>query len=306
MADRKKSKPQSGWKASTKNKIAGLLFVSPFLIGFLAFTLFPILKTVQYSFSRVKFSGKETVYLPVGLKNFQDVLFNTPDFRLQLTGYLKLILLLTPVILVFSVLLALLLNVKLKGRRFFRAIYFLPVILISGPMLKNLFQMEAFTIDGLNEFFVFQFLNEVLPGSLGSWWNFIVQNIVLCLWFSAVQTLIFLSGMQKMDGAVYEAAMVDGASAWQKFWKITMPTLKPFLLLSAIYTVVDLSTSSLNPVVGIVESSMYAADRGYGFAAAVSWCYFFIILVVVTVTFLVFGRKKKEKLHIQGTFRKTH
>lgn len=279
----------------SKDKLTGLIFVLPFLIGFFLFTLTPMAQTLIYSFSSVRFTGQEVIVDFIGIDNYRNVLFNDPDFRLQLTGYLQLIIFLTPITLVFSVLLALLLNIKLRLRRFFRAVYFLPVILISGPMLSNLFQMKAFTIDGLSDFFVFRFLNEILPSPLNDWWGFIVQNIVLCLWFSAVQTLIFLSGMQKIDQSIYEAAMVDGASAWQKFWKITMPSLKPFILLSAIYTVVDYSMSSINPIVGIVESGMYDPKKGFGFSAAVSWIYCIIIILAVVAAYLIFGRKPKEK-----------
>lgn len=304
MRNRKISKRTLRLNTAQKDAITGILFVLPFLIGFLLFSVYPIVQTIRYSLSQVKFSGRSTICIPIGLNNYKDVLFETPDFRLQLIDYLKLIILLTPIILVFSVLLALLLNLNLRGRRIFRAVYFLPVILISGPMLNNLFQMEAFEIDSLNNFFVFQFLNTILPEPISGWWNYIVQNIVLCLWFSAVQTLIFLAGMQKMDKSVYEAAMVDGANGWQKFWKITIPTLRPFLLLSAMYTVMDLSTSSLNPIIRIVEDSMYAVDRGYGFAAATSWLYFLVMIAVVGITFLVFGHKPKEEKHVIGERRK--
>jgi len=152
-------------KRSTATKIVGLAFVSPWIVGFFWFTFFPILQMIQYSLSNVVFSAKGTRMKYVGLDNFLEVLFVTPDFRVQAPAYLRLMLLLVPMILVFSILLATMLNLKIRFRGFYRAVFFLPVILLNPPMMNNLFQMEAFTLQGLHNFFVFDFIIDMLENA---------------------------------------------------------------------------------------------------------------------------------------------
>lgn len=289
-----KNKSGKALTRATISKFVGLLFVSPWIIGFFLFTFFPILQMIEYSVNNVVFRGSGTKMKYVGLKNFTDVLFVTPDFRIQAPAYLRMVILLVPMILVFSVLLATLLNLKIRCRGFLRAVYFLPVILLNPPMLNSLFQMEAFNLKGLHDFFVFAFITGSLPPTISSAFMFIMDNIIMCLWLSGVQLLIFLSGMQKVDSSIYEAAVVDGASAWQKFWKITIPTLKPFILLNAVYTVIDLSTSAMNPITNIIMDARYRTDRGFGFAAATAWLYFAMVIVLVGFAMLIFGRGERR------------
>lgn len=94
--------------------------------------------------------------------------------------------------------------------------------------------------------------------------------------------------------------MVDGASAWQRFWKITIPVVKPFILLIAIYTVVDISMSSLSPFVSVIQEGMFAASKGFGFSSAASWLYFLFVIAALLLALLVFGRRGKDPVKAQG------
>lgn len=281
-------------KHSTKRKFTGLAFVSPWIIGFLVFTLIPFFQTIVYSFSEVRFliDGIETSF--VGLDNFAKVLFVDPEFKLKLPEYLKQIFIFVPMVLVFSIILSILLNSKLKGKRIFRAIYFLPVILMSGPVVENLISMNATKLAGVQSFFVYEFIEKAFPGFLSMPILYIFDNVIMFLWFSGVQILIFLSGLQKTDPSVYEAAKVDGASSWQQFWKITMTNLKPFIFLNAIYTIVDISNTDVNPFIKLIKKSMFDGKMGFGFSAAATWLYFFMIVVAVLIAFLLLGRGEKE------------
>jgi len=93
---------------------------------------------------------------------------------------------------------------------------------------------------------------------------------------------------------MYEAASVDGASVWQKFWKITIPVLRPFIFLNALYTVVYIANAPTNPIATLIGDGMFQLVRGFGFSAAVTWLYFFIIVAVVLVYFFILGRPEKE------------
>lgn len=281
--------------AKRKKQLLGMLFVSPWVFGFLVFTAYPLITTVQYSFSTVRFllDGIQTTH--VGFTNFTDVLTKDPDFKLALPQYLMQLFYIVPMVLVFSILLSLLLNCRIKLRRLFRALFFLPVIIMSGPVVSNLRQMGAASIQGLGAFPVYRFIGEHFPAAASAPILYIFDNAVLILWFSGVQILIFLSGLQKIDRSIYEAAMVDSASGWQQFWKITMPTLKPFIFLNGIYTIVDISMSAMNPITIFIKQGLFSATKGFGFSAAASWIYFILILAAVFLMYLLFGREVKDK-----------
>lgn len=289
-----KIKSRLSLKYKTSHKIAGLLFVLPWIIGFVWFTVYPFIQTMRYSFNTVRFEPLGIALDPVGFDNFMNVLLRDPDFMLRLPEFLMQMLLLVPMVLVFSILLAIMLNSKIIGRRIFRAIFFLPVIIISGAVLDNLRAFDATQLTGLNQFFVYRFIEESLPGFLASPILFIFDNVVMFLWFSGVQILIFLSGLQKVDKAMYEAASVDGASVWQKFWKITIPVLRPFIFLCALYTVVYIANSPTNRIVSLIQAGMFELVRGFGFSAAVTWLYFLIIVIVVILYYFILGRPEKE------------
>lgn len=295
-------------KQNTMSKLMSLLFLSPWIIGFIAFALFPFIEMIRYAFSNVIFKPNNTIYVNVGWKNFRDVLFVDPDFRLLFFEYLRIIVFMLPIILVFALILGTLLDHVDRGKSFFRSIYFLPVILISGPLLEKLFAIEAFKLDGLHDFFIFDFISSTLPRKINEWLFFIIDNIILSLWFCGVQLLIFLTGIQRIDGSLYEAAKIEGASSWQLFWKITIPMLKPFIILNAVYTLVDLS-STFSPISGLITSSMTSDNKGYGYAAAVAWLYLLIELVLLGILMFILARdhqaakarkeKRKEARKIQ-------
>ena len=283
-------------KYSTRKKLFGFCLVLPWVVGFAVFLVYPLSQTILYSFSSVTITPHGTRTEPVGLKNYTDVLFTDPDFTLGIPTYLQQMVFMVPMVVVFSLLFALLLNSHIRGQRVYRAIFFLPVVLISGPILEKVRDVGATDLPGPGDFFVFEFINTQVPPLLAAPIQYIVQNIVLIFWFSGVQVLIFLSGLQKVDRSLYEASMVDGASAWQQFWKITIPMVRPFILLIAVYTVVDISMSSLSPFIAVIEEGMFAPSQGFGFSSAASWLYFLLILAALAVAFLVFGRREKDIL----------
>ena len=123
---------------------------------------------------------------------------------------------------------------------------------------------------------------------------YIFDNIVLILWFSGVQVVLFLAGLQKIGQPIREAASIDGASPWQMFWKIDLPFLKSLILLNTIYTLVQLSAFSSNEVNQEVVNKMTLVGKTYGYSAALSWIYFACMLLVIGAAFLVL-RDRKEK-----------
>lgn len=133
-----------------------------------------------------------------------------------------------------------------------------------------------------------------LPGSLAESIGEVFSDMIMILWYSGVQILIFLSALQKIDSSMYEAAAMDGASGWESFWKITLPTIKPYILLNAVYSVIFLSSNEQNSLITMIQNAMFSGtkEKGYGYAAAMAWMYAVIVTLIVLLFFLLLGSKK--------------
>lgn len=269
-------------------------FMSPWLIGVVIFTMFPLLYSIWLSFCQVEFSAEGILTAFVGGRWYKEALTADANFIKDMTSTFQSIIFSTPMILVFSIVLALLLNRPLKGRAFFRALYFFPVIIISGPVMSKLMSNEAFAIIHPDQFAVYQVLQN-LPELISVPLCYIFDNIVVILWYSGVQTLIILAGLQKIGDPIYEAASIDGASAWQKFWKITLPHLRPMILVSAAYTIVDLAGKTTTAMHTLINKNMMNTEKPYSYSAALSWLYTLGVLLVLGVAFLILKERREPK-----------
>lgn len=210
----------------TRDSLVGTLFMSPWLIGLLVFTLIPFIYSVWLSLCSVEFGpdGMQTAF--VGGRWYKEIFSADAYFLQALKDTLQFIVLFMPMILVVAIICALLLNKALHGRTFFRILFFFPVVVISGPVMEKLISNQATAIISADTYYVYQVI-ENLPAILSTPLMYIFDNIVLILWYAGVQMLIVLAGLQKIGDSLYEAASIDGASAWQSFWKITLPYLRP-------------------------------------------------------------------------------
>lgn len=277
-----------------KDALLGGAFMMPWLIGLLVFIVFPLGYSIWLSLCQVEFSASGIQTSFVGVRWYKEALTADANFIKDMASTLQSIVFSTPMILVFSIILALLLNRPLKGRAFFRALYFFPVIIISGPVMSKLMGNAAFAIINPDQFAVYQVL-ENLPDLISVPLCYIFDNIVIILWYSGVQTLIILAGLQKIGDPIYEAASIDGASAWQKFWKITLPHLRPMILVSAAYTVVDLAGKATTAMHSLIEKNMMNIDKPYSYSAALSWLYTLVVLLILGAAFLILKERREPK-----------
>ena len=231
-----------GMTNKKRDALCGYLFFLPWIVGFLVFTLYPAIFSVRMSFNEVTVKPEGILLNWQGTEYYDYALNVDTVFKLQLGNALLFICCSLPVVLVFSLIIALLLNKDFKGRTFFRIIFFIPVIIMSGPVVSNL--ISGHSLD-FSEYLpsVYAFL-QAMPSFISKPSVFILDELVLILWFSGVPILIFMVGLQRISPDIYEAADIDGAGGWEKFWKITLPHLTPMILLSAIYTVVETSNYS--------------------------------------------------------------
>lgn len=286
-------------KAKTKEILTGYSFISLWIIGFLAFTLIPIIQTFNLSFNEVKITNDGIKTTFIGLQNYKHALFMNIDFMDILLLHIGELILFIPIIIVFSLIIALLLNMKIKFRGLFRTIFFLPVIITSGPVMQKLMDQGATTLPGLEEVLASGQITEALPGLMGTLITSLLSSFIFILWFCGVQILIFIAALQKVNPQVYEAASIDGASRWEAFWKITLPSLKPIILVNVVYSVITLAMFSLNGVIQMIQNASFDVTTGLGYASALSWIYFVAILMVLLVFVGLILFKGKQKKHVK-------
>jgi len=275
-----------------RETLTGLSFIGIWIVGFLVFTCYPLIRTLWLSFNHVRITAEGIRTEFVGWKNYNDAIFLDPQFGDTIVTYFAETLVIVPVIVAFALIVALLLNVRLRGRGLFRTIYFLPVIITSGPVLKQLIDQGATTLPGIQDIIEMSRLEETLPELLADLITYLLASFITILWFSGVQMLIFLAGLQKLDASIYEAASIDGASKWESFWKLTLPALNPMIVVNMVYTVVMHSIFSLNPVIDLIQKAMHDPKYGMGYSAALAWIYFLVMLVLLAL--FVFAARQRE------------
>ncbi len=287
----------------TKRAITGYLFILPFLIGFLLFILSPLITSVRMAFSDVSISTTEAGFVlkDVGFDNFIRAFTIDPDFNRLLTESCKDMLVNVPCIIIFSLIAAVLLNRRFPGRGFVRAIFFLPVILNSGIVLgleKSNALLAGIEVLQSNaaDVSITTTMENLLLGALGgvgeeivSFVSDVVNNFYDIVTASGIQTVIFLSALQTINTSVYEAADIEGCSAWEKLWKITIPMVSPMILVNWIYTIIDRFLRSDN---ALMEKILTAASASmqYGYSSAMAWIYSIIMLLFIGLSSLIISK----------------
>lgn len=286
----------------TREILAGLLFISPWIIGFLLFGAYPIIYSLYLSFCKVDMpaGGIETTF--IGIQNYQQALTTHADMITALMDFLKESVFMVFIINVFAILFAVILNSKIKGRGFFRTIFFLPVVVVSGPVMGLLVDKGVITMPNIGNFGIVNIIGATFGETIKNFITTTFGDLIYMFWFSGVQLIVYLTMLQKMDKSMYEAADIDGASVWESFWKITLPGLKPAILINLVYTIVLLATFDDNKVIEIIFNEMTQMDTGYGFSAALAWIYFIVLaVIIVLVVVVLYGRfGNKDKRYVAG------
>src|SRR5690606_26814026 len=207
-----------------------------------------------------------------------------------LIGYVVETLVSVPIVLIFAMIIAMFLNLNFRFKGLFRVIFFLPIVITSGPVIRELTAQGAASVSGVSNLpAVVGFLEE-LPRALRSPVEYLLTSFVLILWFSGVQILIYLASLQKIDKSVYEAAAIDGASGWETFWKIILPSLSGATVVNAVYTIVTLSHFSENKVIRYIHEQTYSGQGGIGYASAMAFIYFAVMIVLLGLVYFFLMR----------------
>lgn len=276
----------------TKRQRPGYWFVLPWVIGMLLFFIVPLFTSVWYSFSDVKIEPGEVIVNFVGLKNYRQILLIDADYIDQLSGSVGYVLGSVPLVIAFSLIIAVLLSKKFFGRTFFRALYFSPIIFVTSAVMKIL-EEKPINIpiyssnEELTDFLqLFSFMD--LPPAVLSVMTFMVSFSLYVMQNAAVPIVLFLAGLQEIPAALYEVSKIEGADKWEEFWMITIPSLRNIITLVVVYTMIDLFAQSHNTVVSRAQDLMTTQD--FGTSSAMLWFYFLIVIAAIGIVYSLYYR----------------
>ena len=291
-----------------KRARTGTLFILPFIIGFLFFMVRPLILSLQMSLNEVNLiRGGGFTMTWNDFYNYHYALQTDPNFNEYLVQEIGRMAINTIATLVLSFVIAVILNQKFKGRILCRIIFFLPVILSSGVLPGIESSNEFFNMmtdigksveesSGVNVSLALQELLQV-SGVAGDIFDVVFQMIDAIydiVMSSGIQIIVFLSGLQAISPSLYEAADVEGCSAWESFWKITFPMVSPLLLVNCIYTIIDFFMKNDNAVIERINEIMYGAQMDLGLASAMSWLYFLVALAFIGISTFIITRAVKS------------
>lgn len=287
----------------------GWIFVLPLCFGLIFQFGIPAVRSLWFAFCEVTVSGTEGFSAAFnGGRNFYDALLVNTTFREKAVQSLLNVLLNLPLITIFSFFAASLLNQKFHGRWLVRTIFFLTLVL-AAPALMNFDAGDALqslmgssgnfksseSLTGLESLNLAQLLitSGVLPTQIAQYLASAADRIYDIVILSGVQILVFLAALQSIPPTMYEVAALEGASAWESYWRITFPMTCPMIMTCMIYTIIDSFTASTNATLEMIENTAFTTFK-YGLSSAMSWIYTVLILAMLGLVVLIMRRVVKQ------------
>ena len=285
MADKKVKKEKKMMSMKTRRSIEGFIFVLPWLIGAALFFIYPLFQSIRYSFSEMDSLAGTKMHW-VGIANYEYLFNRSTTYIPKFLAQIKNTVINTPITLVFSLIIAMLVNRDMKGKGAFRTIFFIPVLLGTGFIMESLLGVGVGeVVTNSSDSMLTNILMQSIGGTFATYVTEFLSRITIILWKSGVQIILFLAGLQGISTSLYEASRVDGATEWENFWKITLPLISPIILLNIIYTMIDSFTDSSNELMADIEKSVETGTLCRG--AAMGWLYFAFTFVICLIAILV-------------------
>ncbi len=277
-----------------RKSLYGYGFIAIWFIGSIYFFIIPLINSFIYSFHFTEVKPGHLQMTFIGFENYVKAFREDTAYAPALLEVLQTTALKTPLIIVFSIFIAVILNQKFRGRTFARAIFFLPVIIATGPVIRIIngnmdtsgysggaeqfsTMFETNLVGELLNFIGVMNINQTLTNVI----NTVTSDIFNLVWNAGIQILLFLAALQNIPYSAKEAAQIEGATGWEYFWKITIPYISPMILASLIYTIVDSFVDPSNQVMTIVLEKAAAWEHGY--SAAMAWAYFLVVIVALGI-----------------------
>ncbi|BBH20640.1 lactose ABC transporter permease [Paenibacillus baekrokdamisoli] len=277
----------------------GVLFASPLMLGLLMLFVLPLIQSLRFSLSSIHLVQGGFAVDYEGFSNFSQLFTTNPDYPRRLTESITNMIVNVPIIIIFSLFAAVLLNQKFKGRAMARAIFFLPVILASAA-IANL-DISSFVGGstpagggegggGLMESFELKkmMLESGLAPVFVTYITGAVDRIYDIISSSGVQILIFLAGLQSISPSLYESSRIEGATGYEIFWKVTFPMMTPLILTNTIYSIID--SFNHNTINALISETAFKSFE-FGQSAAMSWVYFIVVAFILVVSTSLISRK---------------
>jgi ABC-type sugar transport system permease subunit len=288
------------WSYRKQKALWGFIYVLPWLLGFILFFLIPLLTSLIYSFSTVNANSQGVSSTWTGFNNYMTAFTVNTNFNRKLTEAIVNMVVNVPLIVIFSLFIAVVLNQKFIGRSFARSIFFLPVILTSGVILtlestslvmavNEQNATSGSLINVLSSFELKRLMLEVgVSETIVNYLTGAVDRIYEIVSLSGVQILIFLAGIQTISPQLYEASKIEGATGYEAFWKITFPMVSPLILVNMIYTIID--SFSQNELVTLIRTTAFS-QFDFGLSSAMAWIYFLAISLILLISTYLVSRK---------------
>ena len=274
-----------------RREAVGYAFILPWAVGVSLFFLYPLGQGVVLLFNKVEILSGRMLTEYVGLDNLRQV-FLVDEMNLRLMAENVGQTLLNAVLIVlFSLIVAVLMNKPFRGRGFCRALLALP-ILVSSSVLMQVFHEDllrtSITAGAQSDMLQGQLLETLLVKlglSLETVWRFsdVVDRIMDLIWQSGIQILLFMAGMQAVPSSYMEVCQIEGATPWQSFWRVTFPLIGPFLQLNFVFAVIDSFTLYSDPVIIKIQEYFRSLEYSYGIALSLAYCVGILLLIGIAL-----------------------
>ena len=290
---------------SKRRAVYGYLFILPFIIGFLSFMVKPLFQSLMMSFSTISVGPSGFQMVRSGWENYKRAFLIDPEFNRMLVENITKMVYRSLATIVFSFFVALILNQKFKGRAMVRSIFFLTVILSSGVLVgleynnAMMSQLKETIEESGNANSITTVIESILLSNTGGMDNVgarffkvlfeIIDSIYDVAMASGIQIIIFLSGLQNISPSVYEAAEMEGCTAWESLWKITVPMISPLIPVCWVYTVVDFFMRTDSEIMKKIEDQL-AIQLNFGFSSAMAWVYFVVCMILIGISSLIISK----------------
>lgn len=298
--DEQVKRKKNGSSLSRRRANLGYLFILPLIIG-VVFVFIPnLVQTFRFSLNDIQLGTEKYTLSPVGWEYFQQALTKDAQFIRYLVASLGDFFTRVPVVLIFSLFIASILNTKFRGRGLARMIFFIPVILATGIVASvektsgiiGIMETDRTLVTGLEDqsVEVSRLLTSInLPDALIGVIESAIEGIYTIVQSSGMQIFIFLAGLQEIPGSLYDAAQVEGCNRWELFWKITFPMISPQIVVCTVYTIIDLYSSVDSDLIVYVNSLAYSQNM-FGLATAMYVLYLLCLAVLVGIVLAVLSR----------------
>lgn len=265
---------------------AGYIFLAPWMFATAFLLIYPVIFSMSLSFSDIQNYVTYDLNF-VGMENYYEAFAVDDNFLWALINITTDMLVNTPMVMIFSLIVAVMLDRDIKCKGIFRLIFFLPVLLGTGYIMKQLLAQDVQndSMELARGLLLPQSVQAYIGPKITGYVTEFFNRITLVMWKSGVPIVLTLSGLQTISPSLYEASRIDGASEWEIFWKITLPMITPILLLDAVYIIISYAMDD-SPLLNYIVNQAFNQTK-FEYAAAMGWVYFIVVLLLLGIVFLI-------------------